>query len=123
MENIFKIPKITNNKLQYFVDNEFVGNVTVDQVNKIRENVIENIIKNKDISILGMFYFVGHKDSNENIGEAIKITMDEWGNLSDSPWEMNHVRRSMMRLLRIERKYSDLLYNLKKQYSIIVYFY
>lgn len=115
MENIFKIPKITNNKLQYFVDNEFVGNVTVDQVNKIRENVIENIIKNKDISILGRFYFVGHKDSNENIGEEIKITMDEWGNLSDLPWEMNHVRRSMMRLMRIERKYSDLLYNLKKQ--------
>ena len=44
MENVLNIPEITNNTIQYFVDGEFVENVTVDQVNKIRENVINYII-------------------------------------------------------------------------------
>ena len=30
MENVLNIPEITNNTIQYFVDDEFVGNVTVD---------------------------------------------------------------------------------------------
>jgi len=114
MEKVFEIPEITNNTIKYFVDNKFVGDVTVDQVNQIRENIIEYIIENKDKSILDRFYFVGHKDSNDKPGEEVKITMDVWGNLSDLPWEMNHVRRSMMRLIHIGRVNSELLYSLEK---------
>ena len=114
MENVLNIPEITNNAIQYFVDGEFVENVTVDQVNQIRENVINYIIDNKDKSILDKFYFIGHKDSNDKPGEEIKITMDVWGNFSDLPWEMNHVRRSMMRLMQIGRINRELLYSLEK---------
>ena len=109
MENILSIPEITNNTIQYFVDDEFVGNITVDQVNQVRENVINYIIENKDKSILDKFYFVGHRDSNDKTGEEIKITMDVWGNFSYLPWEMNYVRRSMMRLMQIERNNCELL--------------
>ena len=38
--------------------------------------------------------------------------MDAWGNFSDLPWEMNHVRRSMMHLMQIDRKYCELLNSL-----------
>lgn len=110
MEDILQIPEITDNKLKYFVDGKFVGYVTVDQVNKIRLNVLEYIIENKDKSILDRFYFVGHRDSNVKVGEEIKITMvDIWGNLSDLPWEMNHVRRSMMNLMKIGRENCELI--------------
>ena len=114
MENVLNIPEITNNTIQYFVDGEFVGNVTVDQVNQIRENAINYIIENKDKSILDKFYFVGHRDSNDKPGEEIKITMDVFGNFSDLPWEMNHVRRSMMRLMSVERINHELLHSLEK---------
>ena len=95
------------------MDDEFVGNVTVDQVNQIRENVINYIIEKKDKSILDKFYFVGHRDSNDKPREEIKITMDAFGNFSDLPWEMNHVRRSMMRLMQIGRKNCELLNSLE----------
>lgn len=114
MENVLNIPEITNNTIQYFVDGEFVENVTVDQVNQIRENVINYIIENKDKSILDKFYFVGHRDSNDKPGEEIKITIDVFGNFSDLPWEMNHVRRSMMRLMSVERINNELLHSLEK---------
>lgn len=114
MENVLNIPEIVNNTIQYFVDGKFVGNVTVDQVNQIRENVINYIIENKDKSILDKFYFVGHRDSNDKAGEEIKITMDVFGNFSDLPWEMNHVRRSMMRLMSVERINNELLHSLEK---------
>ncbi len=115
MEKILEIPKITNTTLQYFVDGEYVDNVDVNEVNKIRENVLKYIINTKDISILNRFYFIGHKDSNDKMGEEIKITMDVWGNVSDLPWEMNHVRRSMLHLIRIGREYSELLYELENK--------
>ena len=114
MENVLNIPEITNNTIQYFVDEEFVENVTVDQVNQIRENVINYIIENKDKSILDKFYFVGHRDSNDKPGEEIKITMDVFGNFSDLAWEMNHVRRSMMRLMSVEHINNELLHSLEK---------
>ena len=44
------------------------------------------------------------RDSNTVPGEEIKITMDEVGNFSDSPWECNHVRRCMMKLIRMEKE-------------------
>ena len=34
MENVLQIPRITNTTIAYFVDGEFVDNVTVDEVNK-----------------------------------------------------------------------------------------
>ena len=114
MENILNIPEITNNTIQYFVDDKLVDNVTVDQVNQIRENVINYIIENKDKSILDKFYFVGHRDSNDKPGEEIKITMDVFGNFSDLTWEMNHVRRSIMRLMQLERINQERLYSLEK---------
>ena len=107
MEKALEIPRIANTTIKYFVDGEYVDNVTVDEVNKIRENVVEHIVATQDASILTRFYFVGHKDSNDKMGEEIKITMDDFGNLSESPWEMNHVRRSMYHLMQIGRKYID----------------
>lgn len=110
MENVLQIPRITNTTIKYFVDGEFVDNVTVDEVNKIRENVLEHIVNTKDISILNRFYFIGHKDTNTgNMGEEVKITMDNFGNFSNLPWEMSHVCRSMMHLMQIGRQYCELL--------------
>ena len=110
MEKVFEIPKITNTTMQYFVDGEFIGDVTVNEVNKIRENVLEHIVNTKDISILNRFYFIGHKDTNDGkMGEEVKITMDNFGNLSDCPWEMTHVRRSMYHLIQIGRNHCELL--------------
>ena len=116
MEKVLEIPKITNTTLQYFVDGEFVGNVDVNEVNKIRENVLMYIVETKDTSILDRFYFIGHKDTNSGkMGKEIKITMDVWGNVSNLPWEVNHVRRSMLHLIRIGREYSELLYELENK--------
>jgi len=109
MEKALEIPKITNTTLRYFVDDEYVDNLDINEVNKIRENVLEHIVATKDASILNRFYFVGHKDSNDKMGEEIVITMDSFGNLSDLPWEMAHVRRSMMRMMRIGREHAELL--------------
>ena len=109
MEKTLEIPRITNTTIKYFVDGEYVDNVNVDEVNKIRENVLGHIVSNKDASILNRFYFLGHKDSNDKMGEEIVITMDSFGNLSDLPWEMTHVRRSMMRMMKIGRKHCELL--------------
>jgi hypothetical protein len=114
MEKALEIPKVTNTTLQYFVDGDYIDNVTVDEVNKIRENVLMHIVNTKDISILNSFYFIGHKDSNDKMGEKIKITMDSFGNFSDLPWEMNHVRRSMMHLMEIGREHCELLYSFEK---------
>ena len=113
MENVLQIPRIINNTIKYFVDDEFIDNVTVDEVNKIRENVLEHIVNTKDVSILNRFYFIGHKDTNTgNMGEEVKITMDNFGNFSDLPWEMTHVRRSMRYLMQIGFKHRELLNSL-----------
>ena len=105
MEKALEIPKITNTTLQYFVDNKYVDNVDSNEVSKIRENVLLYILETKDTSILNKFYFVGHEDTNNGkMGEEIKITMDRFGNSSDIPWEMSHIRRSMILLMEIERK-------------------
>lgn len=114
MEKVLEIPRIINTTIQYFVDGEYIDNVDANEVNKIRENVLMHIIETKDASILDRFYFVGHKDTNSGkMGEEIKITMDSFGNLSDCPWEMSHVRRSMMHLMElgkiITNFYGDLI--------------
>lgn len=109
MEKVLEIPKIENTTIQYFIGYEYVGDVNVNEVNQIRENVLNYIVETKDASILNKFYFVGHKDSNDKMGEKIVITMDSFGNLSDYPWEMAHVRRSMYRLMQIGRENTELL--------------
>lgn len=114
MEKALEIPKITNTTLQYFVDGEYIDNVDINEVNKIRENVLEHIVATKDASILDRLFFVGHKGYDNKMGEEIVITMDSFGNLSDIPWEMDHVRRSMYHLIEIGRKNTELLYNLEK---------
>ena len=112
MKKALEIPKITNTTLQYFVDGEYIDNVDINEVNKIRENVLMYIVKTKDASILDKFFFIGHKDTNnDKMGEEIVITMDNFGNLSDCPWEMTHVRRSMYYLMQIGRKHCELLNN------------
>lgn len=116
MEKVLEIPKITNTTLQYFVDGEYIDNVDVNEVNKIRENVLLHIVETKDASILNRFYFVGHEDTNNGkMGEEIVITMDSFGNLSDCPWEMTHVRRSMMHLMEIGLKHSEILYSFENK--------
>ena len=115
-EKTLEIPRITNTTIKYFVDGEYIDNVNVDEVNKIRENVLEHIVATKDASILNRFYFVGHKDTNNGkMGEEIKITMDSFGNLSNLPWEMAHVRRSMMHMMRIGREHAELLYTFENK--------
>ena len=109
------IPKVSHTKLKVYVDGECIGNATVEQVNQIREDVLNHIAETKDASILDRFYFVGHEDSNEKMGEVVKITMDVWGNLSELPWEMTHVRRSMMRLMQIGKYNSENFYKLEKK--------
>jgi hypothetical protein len=97
------IPEITDATLQLFVNDKFLGNVTVEQLNKIRVDMVKYINETGDTSILDTFYLIGHKDTNTVMGEEIKITMEENGNLSDLPWEMCHVRRAMMKLMEMER--------------------
>ena len=110
MESVLQIPRITNTTVKYFVDGEFIDNVTVDEVNKIRENVLKYIVNTKDTSILNQFYFIGHKDINDyKMGEEIKMTMDKRGNFDNFPWEMSHVSRSMRHLMEINRENYDLL--------------
>ena len=99
-----EIPVITDNMVKLFVNNEFVGEVNTDQVNLIRLNVYKYIDETGDTSILDTFYFIGHEDSNYRMGKEIKITMDEDGNFSNLPWEMNHVRRSLMTMMEIDMK-------------------
>ena len=99
-----EIPVITDNMLKLFVNNEFVGEVNTDQVNLIRLNVYKYIDETGDTSVLDTFYFIGHEDSNYRMGKEIKITMYEDGNFSDLPWEMNHVRRSLMTLMEMDMK-------------------
>ena len=72
MEKTLEIPRITNTTIKYFVDGEYVDNVNVDEVNKIRENVLEHIVATKDASILKRFYFVGHKE------EIFQICLGKW---------------------------------------------
>ena len=108
MNNIMniEIPVINDDKLKLYVNGEYKGDVNDAQVCKIRVDVMEYIIKTGDTSIVNTFYFIGHKDTNiEEMGEEIKITMDEFGNFSDIPWELQHVRRCMYKLLQLEQKY------------------
>ena len=103
---LLQIPNKLDDTVCLYVDGAFVDRLDVNQVNQYRINVLKYVYETGDSSILNRFYFVGHKDTNDMPGEEIKMEMDEKGNLSDLPYEMAHVRRHMLTIIRMERKYS-----------------
>lgn len=100
---LLQIPNKIDDTIELYVDGVFIDRLNVNQVNQYRINVLRYIYETGDSSILNRFYFVGHKDSNDNPGEEIQIQMDIYGNLSWLPYEMNYVRRHMMELMKMER--------------------
>jgi hypothetical protein len=108
-ENILKnIPIVTNDKIQLYVHNKFVHDMTSDELNAYRRQIVDYIHETDDISILDDFYFVGHKETRgEMSDEIIKINMDRHGNLSDFPYECGQVRRDMLYLMAKQREWID----------------
>mgnify|MGYP003290300777 CR=1 FL=1 len=102
---LLQIPKKLDDTVRLYVDGVFIDRLDVNQVNQYRINVLKYIYETGDSSILNRFYFIGHKDTNDTPDEEIKIKMDEKGNFSNSPYEMNHVRRHMCALLKMEREH------------------
>ncbi len=98
---LLQIPDKINDKVALYVDDTFIDNLDIYQVDQYRINIVTYIKETRDSSILKRFYFVGHEDSNDMPGKEIKFHMDVQGNLSKSPWEQNHIRRHMLTLLRI----------------------
>ena len=113
MENALKIPDIELNTIQYFVDDVYMGNITTEQLAKIRANILQYIIVTKNTAILNKIYFIGHEDSNDKPGKRVRITMDKYGNLSDLPWECNHVRRSLLSIIDMTNEFTEIFKNLK----------
>ena len=103
---LLQIPNKLDDTVCLYVDGAFVDRLDVNQVNQYRINVLKYVYETGDSSILNRFYFVGHKDTNDMPGEEIKMEMDEKGNLSDLPYEMAHVRRHMLTLIKMERRHS-----------------
>lgn len=106
-----EIPTIANDKLKLFVDDVFIGELDVNQVNAYRVNIVTYIVKTGDESIIDRFYFVGHEDTDDVMRDEIKITMDAIGNFSHMPYETSHVRRDMRKLMKLE---IERIKNLKK---------
>lgn len=104
---LLQIPNKLDDTVRLYVDSVFVDRLDVNQVNQYRINVLKYIYETGDSSILKRFYFIGHESSNSMPGEEIKMEMDETGNFSNFPYEMDHVRRHMMTLMEMERKHFD----------------
>ena len=102
---LLQIPDKLDDTVKLYVDGVFVDRLDVNQVNQYRINVLKHIYETGDSSILNRFYFVGHKDSDDIPGEEIKMEMDERGNFSDFPYEMAHVRRHTLILLKMDREH------------------
>lgn len=100
---LLQIPNKIDDTIELYVDGVFIDRLNVNQVCQYRHNILKYIYETEDSSILDRFYFIGHRDSNDKPGEEIKITMDIWGNFSNLPWEMNHVRRYMMKIMKMGR--------------------
>ena len=60
---------------------------------EITDNTLKLFVNNWSQGCLALF-----------LEKKSKITMDEVGNFSDSPWECNHVHRCMMKLIRMEKE-------------------
>lgn len=105
---LLQIPVITNDKVKLFVDNEFVAELDINQFNAYRVQIIKYISETGDESILQRIYFIGHEGYDNNFGKEIKITFeDAYGNLTDYPYELDYVRRSLFELTKLGRKISD----------------
>lgn len=102
---LLQIPNKLDDTVSLYVDDVFVDKLDVNQVNQYRINVLKYVYETGDSSVLNRFCFVGHKDSNDIPGEEIKMEMDEKGNFSDLPYELSHVRRHMLKLLKMEREH------------------
>ena len=102
---LLQIPNKLDDTVSLYVDDVFIDKLDVNQVNQYRINVLKYIYETGDSSILNRFYFVGHESSNDMPGEEIKMEMDEDGNFSDFPYEMDHVRRHMFTLIKMEREH------------------
>jgi hypothetical protein len=100
---LLQIPKNVDDTIKLYVDGEFVNRLNVNQVCQYRYDILKYIYETEDSSILDRFYFIGHQDTNDKPGEEIKIQMDIYGNFSNSPYELNYVRRYMMEIMRMER--------------------
>lgn len=112
MKDILRIPKVELTTLKYYVDGEFVGDVTIEQACQIRVNAVKHIVDTHDTSILDTFYFVGHENlEGERPGAEIKITLDKYGQLSDVPYEMDHIRRAMYELIQLGKSIRNLSNN------------
>lgn len=106
---IFEIPQVKNT-VGYYVNGKYMGDITDDQLNVIRVRMIKYIQDTGDESILKDVYFIGHESSDgaRSIGDELKFTVeDKNGNLSDYPWELDHVRRSMYTLISITNPNKD----------------
>lgn len=100
---LLQVPKKVNDTIKLYVDGVFVDRLDVNQVCQYRINILKYIYETEDTSILNRFYFIGHQDTNDKLGEEVKIQMDIYGNFSISPYELNYVRRYMMKLMKMER--------------------
>ena len=106
---LLQVPNKVDNTIKLYVDDVFIDRLNVNQVCQYRYNILKYIYETEDSSILNRFYFVGHKDTNDKPGEEIQIQMDIYGNFSDSPYELNYVRRHMMEIMRMERNNIEII--------------
>lgn len=103
MNLLLQVPKKINDTLELYVDGVFIDRLNVNQVCQYRHDILKYIYETEDSSILDRFYFIGHQDTNDKPGEEIQIQMDIYGNFSASPYELNYVRRYMMKIMKMER--------------------
>ena len=106
---LLQVPNKVDDTIKLYVDGVFIDRLNVNQVCQYRYNVLKYIYETEDSSILDRFYFIWHKDTNDKPGEEIQIQMDIYGNFSDSPYELNYVRRHMMEIMRMERKNIEII--------------
>lgn len=107
-ELLKNIPIITDDLIQLYVHDKFIDNLTVNQVNAYRRQIVDYIHKTDDTSILEDFYFVGHKENRgEMCEELVNCYMDKYGDLSDFPYECSHVRRNMLYLMAKQREWKN----------------
>lgn len=114
---LLQVPKKLDDTLKLYVDGDFVDRLDVKQVCQYRANILNYIYKTGDSSILNRFYFVGHQDINDIPGEEIQIQMDIRGNFSDSPYELNYVRRYTLEIIRMVRNNTEIIKKIQNKHD------
>ena len=104
---LLQVPKKIDDTVKLYVDGVFVDRLDEKQVCQYRINILKYIHETGDFSILNRFYFIGHQDTDDKPGEEIQIQMDIHGNFSDSPYELNYVRRYLLETIRMDRNYTE----------------